>query len=241
MRPHTPEELSVVLAADTGRPYELQLGDSWEQLELVRTEIGTLVTDAGDVHVIDGNLLELGVHDSPHPVVSFEQHELQVAELVLHQDGRPRWWAGVVIEDPHRSVVRWAEFELAFGTDGGAGGVFADAVVPHMEQWEADGRPSDLFVHTYDSPEPWIDQHATTSGFDSYVFSTGGDGAFPMARGYAPDGSLAAVVIWGELYPWRLAFPGIEPPPDVIDREAELLECLQGRRGVTEGGTCSYD
>ena len=47
-----------------------------------------------------------------------------------------------------------------------------------------------------------------------------------MTRGLDADGGVAAVAIWHVTSPWRLGVPDGTPPPDVVEAEDAVVECL---------------
>jgi hypothetical protein len=141
---------------------------------------------------------------------------------------------GVVIVERDARIVRWRQLErVAYGTDGGLGGITTvewaakdksfDSDV--QRRWEEElvdkGRQS--FVIDADGVE----------GIDTIAFSNGfGDGGFPSIAGYDARGKRSAIVLWTIAAPWRLAFPEGRPPPQVTARETALAACLEGRRKV---------
>jgi hypothetical protein len=59
-----------------------------------------------------------------------------------------------------------------------------------------------------------------------------------MTRGLDADGQVAALIVWDPRSAWRVAVSDGDPPPDVTNRENELIECMEGRRTVDSFGNC---
>lgn len=142
---------------------------------------------------------------------------------------------GIVMVERDTPIVRWRELHpVAYGTDGGVGGITTAewAARPDVEKrryekelidWSGESRASDVDGH---------------DGVDTIAFANGlGDGGFPSVAGYDASGSRAAIVLWTVVVPWRLAFPGGRPPPNVTARENALAACLAGRRKI-DGAPC---
>lgn len=147
---------------------------------------------------------------------------------------------GVVIVERDTPVVRWRQLQrVAYGTDGGVGGITT-------VEWAA--RPKELenaVTHLYDDEFIESSSQSLTAdvdgheGVDTIVFQNGfGDGGFPSIAGYDATGARAAIVLWTIVAPWRLAFPEGTPPPQVMRREKILAACLGGRRTVELGMRC---
>jgi hypothetical protein len=146
---------------------------------------------------------------------------------------------GVVIVERDARVVGWRQLQrVAYGTDGGLGGITTvewaamDKALDNEVQrrWEREliehGRQS--FAIDADGVE----------GIDTIAFANGfGDGGFPSIAGYDARGKRSAIVLWTLVAPWRLAFPQGRPPPQVTARERVLAACLDGRRKV-DGARC---
>lgn len=142
---------------------------------------------------------------------------------------------GVVIVERDIPVVRWRELHpVAYGTDGGTGGIttaeWADRPESERREYELtlDGLDGEAEVYDIDG-FPGIDTIEFHNGF--------GDGGFPSVAGYDASGARAAIVLWTIVVPWRLAFPEGKPPWQVTRRENEFAACLAGRRKI-EGSRC---
>ncbi len=242
--------LQVTLDPD-GRPYDeaLRRGHDVE-----RETIGTIAAPGGELLVMDGN----AIHVDPS-FFADESVEVEVTPERIEDDGvhfvnvdvvwelwpaaaglkRSRSVLGVWLGPTDAPVEAWDPFELAYGTDGGVGGVIPRSVNTLVEELGDD--------------EWWIDDPDFGAnyelldlddipGTETLVFANGyGDGGFPLSRGRNADGEVVAVLIWRIGAPWRLAAPTGLPPADVIERENELLECLAGDRPIDVFGTCEPD
>ena len=140
-------------------------------------------------------------------------------EAVWFRESARRSLAGLVIRVSSGDVVRWDRFSPAYGTDGGMGAVLSMSATAASSRL----RRQELLDRVVEGEEVVVDA-------DVVVFGNGyGDGSFPMTRGYAATGALARVVIWHLTVPWRGAFgDAAAAPPDVTEREDELVRCLAG-------------
>ncbi len=146
---------------------------------------------------------------------------------------------GVVIVERDARVVGWRQLQrVAYGTDGGLGGITT-------VEWAAIDKSLDNEVQRR-WEEQLIDEgrqsFATDAdgveGIDTIAFANGfGDGGFPSIAGYDARGKRSGIVLWTIVAPWRLAFPQGRPPPQVTAREQVLAACLDGRRKV-DGARC---
>ena len=234
-----------------GRPYDeaLRPGHAVE-----RETIGTIAAPAGELLVMDGN----AIHVDPS-FFADESVEVEVVPERIDGDGVhvvnvdvvwERWPAeadgergrsvlGVWVGPSDAPVEAWDPFELAYGTDGGVGGVIPRSVIALAEElgddeWWIDDPDvgSDYELHDLDD----------IAGTETLIFVNGyGDGGFPLSRGRDADGEVVAVLIWRIGAPWRMAAPNGRAPADVIEREEELLECIAGERPIDVFGTCEPD
>jgi hypothetical protein len=146
---------------------------------------------------------------------------------------------GVVIVERDTRVERWRELQrVGYGTDAGLGAITT-------VEWPARGaeHPDEaerMYETLFDMHGPFRVADADgNAGTDTVVFSNGfGDGGFPAVAGYDAAGRRAQIVLWTIVAPWRLAFPVGIPPPQVTQREEELIDCLAGRRTVDDGARC---
>ena len=146
---------------------------------------------------------------------------------------------GVVIVERDARVVRWRQLDrVAYGTDGGLGGITT-------VEWAAKEKSLDSEVQRR-WEEELIDKGRQSvaidadgvDGIDTIAFANGfGDGGFPSIAGYDAQGRRSAIVLWTIVAPWRLAFPEGEPPPQVTTQEKALAACLAVRRRI-EGARC---
>jgi hypothetical protein len=148
--------------------------------------------------------------------------------------------AGILIRERDTPVVRWHELErLAYGTDGGVGGITTpewasarqgvDNEITRLYERELVEHGRDLFTADVDG----------SPGIDTIDFGNGfGDGGFPAIGGYDASGARAVIVVWHITAPWRVAFPRGRPPAKVIERERELAGCLAGKRTIEGFPSC---
>ncbi len=231
----------------SGRPYELVVP---ENVRIRFEELTTLLVPDGNLRVMNGSSIEVDPAFFAEESTVVDLGSTVELEVSLIREVFEGWTAilGVRIQRPESEVARWGEFEIAYSTDGGVGGVTTMSVIERagneeddedgfnpvgrevMEGW--DFEQTDVFAGDLDG----ID------GNDTIVFQNGyGDGTFPLARGYDSAGDLVAIMIWDTRYPWRLAVPDGDPPPDVTEREDQLVECIDGTREVLGDGTCRFD
>lgn len=231
----------------SGRPYELVVP---EDVAIRVEELTTLLVPDGNLRVMNGSSIEVDPAFFADESTVVDLGSTVELDVSLIREVFEDWTAilGVRIQRPESEVARWGEFEIAYSTDGGVGGVTTVSVIERAENEEDDedglnpvGREvmegwdseqTDVFVGDLDGIE----------GNDTLVFLNGYcDGTFPLARGYDSAGDLVAVMIWDTRYPWRLAVPDGDPPPDVTEREDQLVECIDGTREVLGDGTCRFD
>ncbi len=229
LRPFTAAELNVQLDPN-GRPYDAAVVG---EVETETRPLDLFHFARGQVRVMDGNAYQVDPSAFGSELVDFGQHEdLQVSvvwERAIDTGGENV--LGVRLDVPGTEVAEWSRFRHAYGTDGGVGAVTSTAVVRRAEQHLTDDE------QWVPDPDYGVDIEVFNldglDGPDSIVFSNGfGDGAFPMSEGLDPDGDLVSLMIWDPRYPWRLAVDDGTPPPDVTDREDEIIECIAGRRPV---------
>lgn len=238
--------LRVTLDPD-GRPYDeaLRPGSTME-----RETIGTIAAPAGELLVMDGNAIQVDPSFFADESVRIEVAPERVDEDGVHVvnvdviwerwpaavgGARGRSVLGVWIGPTDAPVEAWDPFELAYGTDGGVGGVIPRSVIALAEELDDEW----WIDHPDFGPDYELLDLDDIPGTETLVFVNGsGDGAFPLARGRDADGQVVAVLIWRTGAPWRLAAPSGRPPADVIEREEELLECIAGARPVDVFGAC---
>ncbi len=241
MAPTSAEDLGITLDPD-GQPYDSR----WELRG--RTAETRFLTEmhfaGGQVRIMDGNAIQVdpGYFGDEATAVDFADTEVLHVSIVWERTPRDgevfESVLGVRLDVEGSTVDRWSHFELAYGTDGGVGGVTSQAVI----DWAA-ANPTDdeFFIEDPDFGADYeLGDYDGTPGIDTLVFSNGfGDGGFPMSRGFDSSGELVSVLIWDTRYPWRLAVPGGTPPPDVTSREQELIDCMNGTRLIDQYGNCS--
>lgn len=101
---------------------------------------------------------------------------------------------------PLDSIAEWGPFELAYGTDGGLGGLISWAVVEASKNQRLISE--EQFVNEIQTSRQWLGDLADEPpGNDTLVFSNGfGDAWFPLSPAYDANGDLVAVAIWA--YPF---------------------------------------
>ena len=234
---------------EQGRPFDTEIRGS---TSFRRDHLATLAVPSGRLLVMDGNTVQVRpgseIDVAPLVVVKPDRisdagvHDINIDALWnVYDDGESVM--GIWIGPTDAPVERWGMFEDAYGTDGGVGGIIAETAARRDRDLDPSERESDTFL-------PWeeLDFAANTQlfdtddveGADALVFGNGiGDGFYPMSRGYDDAGEVVVVVVWHVAYPWRLAIPVGTPPPDVSERENQLLECFRGERTVLPSGSCS--
>lgn len=225
-----------------GRPYDVVVrdGDGHEIDWLTH-----FVVPEGELRVADGIALGTSsgrlsageVVEVDFPAAGGERVELDV--FTIRETGTFSSLLGVRFETSGATVNRWADWEYAYGTDGGLGGVTTQHLidVAHANDWDEVSQPFS-FGDDWE-PEYWLEDLDGISGDDFFVFANGfGDGAFPMARGFDRDGALVALVVWDNRYPWRLAVSDGRPPDTVRLREEEFIRCMEEPVLVELDGSC---
>ncbi len=213
-----------------GRPFDVTLlvGDRFTKP--IAKVVGRLRIEGSPVMVGDGSTLSIARDFAPRldefVEVAFGPNVNEVDVRLLTDEAQPQtngFRLDMVGASP---VERWGSFELAYGTDGGSGGVTTKYVLERNA-----GQPSNYeAMNDFDLDVQFADNDEL-SGLDSFVFANGfGDGSFPMSRGIDASGRLVALVIWTGVQPWRISVPDGTPPPDVSEREQEVADCLAGKR-----------
>ena len=215
----------------SGRPYDA----TTDGAQVSRQALGTLVATDRSVFVTDafylpeelGQGIAAGVEFDAAPPGDIVLDATVLATTTPGSSGRQLY--GIRLDVPSTTVDRWTEFETAYCTDGGTG---------RISSWRSLEQQGDVGEDVF-GPDVWLGDDDDRAGNDTIVFSNGfGDGCFPMSRGLDSQGGTVALVVWNPIYPWRLMMPDGTPPPDVLRREAEIQECLEGRRAVVAWGYC---
>ncbi len=233
-----------------GRPYDTSFGD-FTRFE--RAQVATLDVEDGPVGVSPGESLpSLGTDDSDLVTIDLERDDVAdvgvdvVWGVVPTSPTEQRVPAAIVlVADRTATVAAWDPFEFGYGTDGGIGGLStADYRQRNGElsfdEQSAGPVAADDFLLIENGIEVLDDDG--DGGDDVVVFTNGfGDGGWPMAFGRDADERIVAVAIWHLQGNWHDAFPDGTPPRDIVEREAELAECLAGEREILEWGLCVSD
>ncbi len=240
-RPFTPEELDI-LVDDRGRPYDSG-SQRYGPERLEAESLGRFFVPGGHLAVMDGisALLDPGFWADEAILVDFDVESLEVSIIWERFSRGYDAVFAVRVDRPGSIVTAWQPLEYAYGTDGGMGAIVSQSTIDAailaqpVDDWYIGAEPDwgqDTYLFDLDG----------RPGNDLLAFSNGyGDGAFPMTRGLDLDGRLASLVIFDMgRNPWRRAFPIGTPPPDVIEREEELIECLAGERPVRQYETSQW-
>ena len=235
--PSTPTFLDVTVDP-SGHPYDVALGG---RAKVERSPLAILHAPSRRVLFLGGEATPYVKAGEYEPVTLAERPERRYPVHAIWVRGtRYDSIVGVVIVERDTRVVRWQQLQrVAYGTDGGVGGITT-------VEWAA--RPKELenvVSRLYDEELIESSRQSFTAdvdghrGVDTIVFANGfGDGGFPSIAGYDASGARAAIVLWTIAAPWRLAFPTGTPPPEVTRREKTLAACLDGRRTVELGMRC---
>lgn len=250
LRRATAEELHIRLDP-TGRPYDTEILEGREDTTTTFEAIGELHVPGGHLRVMDGNGLEVDPWFFRDGAVAVEFGAAELLDLGIiwevwprrsgprATDPPPRGVLGVRLDVPGTEVARWGRFELAYGTDGGVGGITSQSTIDTAKEGWDEGS----HVIEYESGFTFVlNDWDGVPGDESFIFANGtGDGGFPMTRGYDADDRLVSLIVWDPRHPWRLAVPDGTPPPDVTEREDQLLACMQGTRPIDNYGYCLHD
>lgn len=194
---------------------------------------GYNVVHVADLELADGVLLEssgesLGSDGIPVDLGTPGTHPYYLLmSRVVGRAGRPAL-AQLVIE-PDTPPVRWEDDDrFGFGTDAGMGYVGSPRAVPLPLEERFDENLMWWFFQ--DAALDPCFQYRNDEGANFVLFENGyGDGFFPGAAGYGPDGQLVAITWFFGWESWVLAgIPGDLPAP-----VEELIDCRQ--RLVDEG------
>lgn len=264
MRPTPADELGIVLDA-SGRPFDNYRGPdgtTTEQRLLARLQVGD-----EPLEVVDGDALyqPLLVTIEETESVDFrsvteldlrivwQQRPVSAATEEKREDEGPRFHPignaadsdreesilGVLVSAPGATVTRWGPFEPAYDSNDGLGAVIGRAALQWADENLEFGEPLLADELPGDRPYQLVDLDGEP-GFDLFLFDNGsGSGAQALAEGFNSDDELVAIMLWHPRYPWRLAVPDGSPPPDIVEREEELIDCIEGRRLIDRWGRCT--
>jgi hypothetical protein len=252
LRRTTADELGIRLDP-TGRPYDAELPRGREGVTIEFEAVGELHVPDGHLRVMDGNGLEVDpwfFRDGAAAVEFGEPNEVLDLGIIWEvwperspgpdaPEGTPRGVLGVRLDLPGTEVARWGPFELAYGTDGGVGGITSQSTIDTAE----DGWDQETHAIGYETGFTFVlNDWDGIPGDESFIFANGtGDGGFPMAQGYDADDRLVSLIVWDTRQPWRLAVTDGTPPPDVTRREEQLLGCMEGTHPIDNHGFCVED
>lgn len=239
--------LEVSLDPD-GRPYEVPIPAG---VEVVTEHLTNLVVPNGELLTLDGGAVQADIVAFASDAVTTDFGEGVTLSVEVVREVTSRWSTilGIRAGLPGRTVDRWGQFEFAYLTDSGTGAILTGSVIERAA--ELGNGPEGVSLLSQALADAWLNGNSellvedldSIEGDDTIIFSNGyGDGEFPLSRGFDADGRLVAVVLWdARRYPWRLAIPDGIPPPDVTEREGQLVDCLAGIRRVMGNGECRYD
>ncbi|MEM9652042.1 MAG: hypothetical protein AAGA65_08085 [Actinomycetota bacterium] len=243
MRPSSAEELGIALD-DFGRPYDNYVGPQGTTTE--ERLLGRLTIDRGRFYLMGGEsfLTTSGVASADKTTINFRGETEFDIRVIWQRPAGPEdepveTMLGVRVIVRDKTVATWGPFKDGYTTVTGLGGVISrtsfeygrdelEPDQPLLEDGLREGRSFRLFDLT---GEP---------GRDLFLFDNGsGPGSYAYSEGFDEDGRLVAVMIWHPRYPWRLAVPDGEPPPDVTEREDQLQGCIDGTRTIDRWGRCT--
>ena len=229
----TAEQLGIQVD-ESGRPYETHLVDAWPDSVEQRVVVADWEVEDGRVRSMDGISISITPAGSltNAPEIDFDVDTVELSALVGHyigNDGEPfEGTLGLQVRVPGAEVAQWGTTQFGAGTDGGLIGLVTDRAA------RLDDRSGEFI--------PWqqIDEmqdFATFDvvdgqGVDAAIFGTGGDGAFPLVRGYDVDGELVAAMLFDNVTPWRLMIDEGSMPADLEALEEQHAECMRGERDV---------
>lgn len=236
--------LDVTLDPD-GRPYDVAIDDA---VTLEREQVGRLVVPDGKLRVVDGISIGVSINEMypeefqpvDFPITDIEHGVTELDVAVMFEVSNFTVPLGIRADIPGRVVERWGDWEFAYGTDGGLGGLVTQSLIgiAREKEWDVDTQPI-TFEDVPDSSDYFFADMDGIPGDDYLTFSNGfGDGGFPMAKGYDEAGDIVALVVWDNRYPWRLAVPDGTPPATVTAREAEFQRCIDDLTLVELDGSC---
>lgn len=264
MRPTPAEELGIVLDA-TGRPFDYYrgpAGTTTEQRLLTRLQVND-----GPLEVVDGDalyrplLVTIGETESVDfragteldLRIIWQQRAIDEGTAENREDDRTKFYPigdasdgereesilGVLVSVPGATVSRWARFEPAYDSADGLGAVISRAALEWADDNIEFGEPLLVDPLPDDRPYRLVDVDGE-QGFDLFLFDNGGEpGAQVLTEGFDADDRLVAIMLWHRRHPWRLAVPEGSPPPDIVEREEELMDCIEGRRLIDRWGRCT--
>lgn len=242
MQPTTAEALGIALDPE-GRPYDNGAGAQGTVTE--QRLLASMVIDDGRILLMDGEafLSRAPIADADRETVNFRNQTTLDVNIVWQRDAAeedgPEQILGVRIGVRDAVVAEWGRFDEAYSASGGLGGVISRTA---FDWARFNLSPGDTLLPagpTEDRPFVLADVAGET-GRDVLIFDTGEDtDDFVYADGFDEDGRLVAIMIWDGRFPWRLAVPDGTPPPDVTEREDELIDCIEGRRTIDRWGRCT--
>lgn len=257
--PTTAEDLEISVDAD-GRPYEVGYDPDRSTVD---PRFATVLETGDEVVLIDGD----GIYGDPEPALSVADdlrlpgtEELRLTVLWAvppdddsggddEGDGDGDELIGVRLDRPGSTVVEWREREQAFVGLSGIGVITVEpAVEGAIESFKAE-EPAPLDPPTDDEPlliadlddrpgrETVVLDLAAAPSATRPAFGRGGPRHL-VSVGFDEDGVAASIVIAADSLPWRIVVPDGTPPPDVTEREDQLIACIEGRRLVDKWGHC---
>ena len=249
MQPTNAEDLGIALDR-SGRPYDNYWGPEGAVAEM--RLLTRLQVPGGRIELVEGEafqrLLPVTVRETT--TIDFRESgefdlrivwERQADEDDDTAETSDETILGVFVGLQDRTVARWGRFATAYESSNGLGGITTRSVLdwagrnlepdqPLIDGDFIDGRP---FILGDLDTEPGRDivffDHGVGRGLREFVYT----------RGFDEDDRLVAIMIWDQRFPWRLAVSQGSPPPDVTEREDELIDCIEGRRLIDKWGRCT--
>lgn len=243
MRPSSAEELGIVLDR-FGRPYDNYVGPQGFTTE--ERLIGRLTSERARLYLLGGEafLSPAAFAATDRKAIDFgRNNKLDVRIIFRRPDGpdvEPVETVLAVRIGVRDAVVEtWGPFREAYTTTDGLGGVITRTALDYA-RFEADPDLPVLVDGRLEGRAFQFADLAGEQGRDLVLFENGaGAGTYSYSEGRNEDGRLVAIMLWHPGYPWRLAVPDGEPPPDITEREDQLQGCIDGTRTIDRWGRCT--
>lgn len=231
------EELHIALD-ENGRPYDVGNAEYWPDSVKLQPLMEWEVP-GGRLLSMDGNWIEIGPNGlaDDSPVLEFNSEALVLSSLVTTypdpEGGEPYEGSmGIEVRRAGAQVTVWGPTEFGASTDGGVIGMVTHAALA-FDQNDGEFIPHQQIQAWFDASEAVMPfDFVNGEGTDAVLFSTGGDGSFPLVRGYDANGELVAALLLSLDYPWRLMSHEGTMPPDLAAIEEQYAECMRGERDV---------
>lgn len=254
MRPTSADDLGIALD-ERGRPYDNYWGPEGATAEM--RLLTRLQVPGGRIELVEGEAFQrpIPVTVSNTTTIDFRasgdfdlrvvwerrQVDEPAADSETADPSYEESILGVFVGMQGRTVQRWGSFANAYESSSGLGGITTRSVLDWAESNAEPATP--LIDGEFIDGRPFIlDDLDTEPGRDIMLFDHGVGRItrdFVYTRGFDEDDRLVAIMVWDQRFPWRLAVSQGTPPPDVTEREDELLDCIEGRRLIDRWGRCT--